>query len=54
MADSVNVGILGKGTVGAAFRRLLNERAGMVEEVSGRRPRVSGVFIRRMTAGVRA
>ena len=44
MSDHVNVGILGKGTVGGAFRRLLNERAEMVEEVSGRRPRVSGVL----------
>jgi homoserine dehydrogenase len=40
----VNVGILGRGTVGAAFHRLLEERAGMVEEVSGRRPRVSGTL----------
>jgi homoserine dehydrogenase len=47
VADNVNVGILGKGTVGGAFRRLLNERADMVEEVSGRRPRVSGVLSRR-------
>ena len=47
MADTVNVGILGKGTVGGAFRRLLNERADMVEEVSGRRARVSGVFSRK-------
>jgi len=46
MASTVNVGILGKGTVGGAFRRLLNERADMVEEVSGRRPRVSGVLSR--------
>jgi homoserine dehydrogenase len=37
---------LGKGTVGGAFRRLLNERADMVEEVSGRLPRVSGVLSR--------
>ncbi|HKH22561.1 MAG TPA: homoserine dehydrogenase [Solirubrobacterales bacterium] len=44
MGETVNVGILGKGTVGGAFRRLLNERAEMVEEVSGRRPRVSGVL----------
>jgi homoserine dehydrogenase len=43
----VNVGILGKGTVGGAFRKLLNERADMVEEVSGRRPRVSGILSRR-------
>ena len=47
MSDVVNVGILGKGTVGGAFRRLLNERAEMVEEVSGRRPRVSGVLGRK-------
>jgi homoserine dehydrogenase len=44
MTETVNVGILGKGTVGAAFRTLLEERADMVEEVSGRRPRVSGVL----------
>jgi homoserine dehydrogenase len=47
VTDTVNVGILGKGTVGGAFRRLLNERADMVEEVSGRRPRVSGVVSRK-------
>jgi homoserine dehydrogenase len=44
--EYVDVGILGRGTVGAAFRRLLNERADMVQEVSGRRPRVSGVLSR--------
>lgn len=38
------IGILGKGTVGAAFRDLLAQRADMVEEVSGRRPGVSGVL----------
>ena len=47
MSSTVNVGILGRGTVGGAFRRLLEERAGMVEEVSGRRPRVSGVLSRK-------
>ena len=47
MSETVNVGILGKGTVGGAFRRVLNERADMVEEVSGRRPRVSGVLGRK-------
>jgi homoserine dehydrogenase len=47
MSEIVNVGILGKGTVGGAFRKLLNERAEMVEEVSGRRPRVSGVLSRK-------
>jgi len=40
----VYVGILGKGTVGSAFRKLLEDRAGMVEEVSGRRPKVTGVL----------
>ena len=44
MAETVNVGILGKGTVGGAFRELLEERAEMVEEVSGRRPKVTGVL----------
>ncbi len=44
MAETVSVGILGKGTVGGAFRTLLEERADMVEEVSGRRPEVSGVL----------
>jgi homoserine dehydrogenase len=44
MADSVKVGILGTGTVGGAFRKLLEERAEMVEEVSGRRPEIAGVL----------
>jgi homoserine dehydrogenase len=40
----VYVGILGKGTVGGAFRELLEERAEMVEEVSGRHPKLTGVL----------
>jgi homoserine dehydrogenase len=44
MANTVNVGILGKGTVGGAFAKLLEDRADMVEEVSGRRPKVTGVL----------
>jgi homoserine dehydrogenase len=40
----VHVGILGKGTVGGAFHALLEERADMVEEVSGRRPEVTGAM----------
>jgi homoserine dehydrogenase len=44
MAETVKVGILGRGTVGGAFRELLERRADMVEEVSGRRPEVSGVL----------
>ncbi|HEX6585176.1 MAG TPA: homoserine dehydrogenase [Solirubrobacterales bacterium] len=42
----VGIGILGRGTVGGAFRSLLEERAEMVEEVSGRRPKVTGVLSR--------
>lgn len=40
----VCVGILGKGTVGGAFHDLLTDRAEMVAEVSGRRPKVTGVL----------
>ena len=43
-AAEVSVGILGKGTVGAAFKKLLTDRAEMVAEVSGRRPKVTGVL----------
>jgi homoserine dehydrogenase len=44
MGETVKVGILGRGTVGGAFRDLLDERADMVEEVSGRRPEVTGTL----------
>ena len=44
MAETVRVGILGRGTVGGAFRQLLEDRADMVEEVSGRHPEVAGVL----------
>ena len=44
MSETVRVGILGRGTVGGAFRQLLEDRADMVEEVSGRRPEVAGVL----------
>jgi homoserine dehydrogenase len=47
MAETVKVGILGRGTVGGAFRDLLEQRADMVEEVSGRRPEVVGVLTSR-------
>jgi homoserine dehydrogenase len=40
----VHVGILGKGTVGGAFQELLTDRAEMVAEVSGRRPKLTGVL----------
>jgi homoserine dehydrogenase len=40
------VGLLGHGTVGSAFARLLPERAAQVEHVTGRRPVVSGILTR--------
>jgi homoserine dehydrogenase len=42
----VRVGLLGRGTVGAAFADLLAERADAVEAATGRRPEVSGVLTR--------
>jgi homoserine dehydrogenase len=44
---TIQVGILGKGTVGAAFKQLLEERAEMVAEVAGARPKVTGVLGRK-------
>ncbi|HET8975583.1 MAG TPA: homoserine dehydrogenase [Solirubrobacterales bacterium] len=44
--ETVRIGILGRGTVGGAFKRLLGERAEMVAEVTGKQPRVSGVLSR--------
>ena len=46
MAEPVRIGLLGRGTVGAAFAELLAERAGAVEAATGRRPEVSGVLTR--------
>jgi homoserine dehydrogenase len=40
------VGLLGHGTVGAAFDRLLGERAEEIERFNGRRPVLSGVLTR--------
>ena len=40
------VGLLGHGTVGAAFARLLEVRASHVEAVTGLRPELSGVLTR--------
>jgi homoserine dehydrogenase len=42
----VRIGLLGRGTVGAAFADLLAERAGAVEAATGRRPDLAGVFTR--------
>jgi homoserine dehydrogenase len=46
MSEPYRIGVLGHGTVGAAFVELLNERAGAVETVVGARPVISGVLTR--------
>jgi homoserine dehydrogenase len=40
------IGLLGHGTVGAAFAELVQERADAIERATGRRPRVGGVLTR--------
>src|SRR5207244_11669472 len=40
------VGLLGRGTVGAAFSELLEERAPTIEAAIGQRPEISGVLTR--------
>jgi homoserine dehydrogenase len=42
----VRIGLLGHGTVGAAFAGLLAERAGAVEAATGHRPEIAGVLTR--------
>src|SRR3954454_5035192 len=42
----VRIGLLGRGTVGAAFAELLAARAGAVEAATGRRPEISGTLTR--------
>src|SRR3954470_9394027 len=44
--QAVRIGLLGRGTVGAAFERLLGERAEAVEAATGQRPELSGVLTR--------
>ncbi len=46
MGETYRVGLLGHGTVGSAFERLLAERAEAVEHITGRRPEVTGVLTR--------
>jgi homoserine dehydrogenase len=41
------VGVLGRGTVGAAFTELLEARSRVVAEVTGREPKLSGVLSRK-------
>jgi homoserine dehydrogenase len=42
----VRIGLLGRGTVGAAFAELVEARADAVEAATGRRPEISGVLTR--------
>ncbi len=44
--EPFRVGLLGHGTVGAAFAELLPQRADAIVNVTGRRPEVSGVLTR--------
>jgi homoserine dehydrogenase len=44
--DPVRIGLLGRGTVGAAFAKLLAERADAVEAATGRRPELAGTLTR--------
>ena len=45
-AEPFRVGLLGHGTVGAAFHELLEQRADAIEAEVGRRPEISGVLTR--------
>ncbi|HSZ69329.1 MAG TPA: homoserine dehydrogenase [Solirubrobacteraceae bacterium] len=45
-AEPLRVGLLGHGTVGAAFAELLAERAAEIERFNGRRPVITGVLTR--------
>jgi homoserine dehydrogenase len=42
--EPARIGLLGRGTVGGAFRDLVAERAPAVEAASGRRPEIAGVL----------
>jgi homoserine dehydrogenase len=46
MAETFRVGLLGHGTVGAAFARLVAERADAIVPVTGLRPEVTGILTR--------
>jgi homoserine dehydrogenase len=45
-SEPFKIGLLGHGTVGSAFARLLDERAGHIERLTGRRPQLCGVLTR--------
>ena len=46
MPETYRVGLLGHGTVGAAFAELLAERADAIAAVTGLRPEVTSVLTR--------
>ncbi len=46
MAEPLRIGLLGRGTVGGAFAKLVEARAGAVEAATGRRPEIAGVLTR--------
>lgn len=46
MSGPFRIGLLGHGTVGAAFAELLHARAPHIEALTGRRPELSGVLTR--------
>ncbi len=46
MHETYRVGLLGHGTVGSAFARLLAERADAIVPITGLRPEISGVLTR--------
>jgi len=43
-AERFRVGLLGHGTVGAAFAELLPQRAGQIAAITGRRPELTGIL----------
>lgn len=45
-SDRLRIGLLGHGTVGAAFAHLLGARAERVEQLTGRRPEIVGILTR--------
>ena len=46
MSEPLRIGLLGHGTVGAAFAELLDERAEEIERFNGRAPVITGVLTR--------
>jgi homoserine dehydrogenase len=44
--ENYNIGLLGHGTVGAAYAELIEQRAGNVADLTGRRPRIEAVLTR--------